>query len=774
MLKKYIIINILCFFLIGSIQAQITVDETLTTQQLIEDILINSSCAVVDNFQASTGTNFGDVNGIAAFDSNGSGFPFSAGIILSSGAVSEAPGPNLDLLSDGRLGWPGDADLEANTTATNTNNAFWIQFDFTPLVDQVSFKFLMASEEYDENFECTFSDAFAFILTDLATNTVQNLAVVPGTTTPIEVTNIRPEVIGQCPAVNEQFFEQYNFDGVANPNVNTVPAAQAVINFNGQTVPLTAEASVVAGGNYTIKLVVADETDTAFDMAVFLEASSFNIGGLDLGNDITIANGNASCTGEPVLLDGTVTVPASYQWFQDGVEITGATNPTLEVFETATYEVVVTVTSSGCDTSDSVFVEFFPGPQFDLGDSVSGCNQDEVVLDATPSNAADLTVITYQWFRNGVELVGETNAQLTVNESGTYRAEVTGDGCLISDEVEIVFIVYTVNLGGDQNLCDVPVYTITANLNGANASDATFLWNTGATTQSIDVTQSGTYTVTTNVMDCEVTETVTINLEENPAIELGDDFETCFVDPVVLDASPSNFDPTLPAYQWFLNGNVLADETNPTLGITETGTYTVIVTVGFCSSEDIIVVSPRADLEVSLGEDFRSCPNDTQVLTAITSETDVTFEWYLNGDLIEGQETNTIEVTIPDNSVGSLEYSVIIRLGECSGEAVVSILPYAIDNCVISEGISPNNDGLNDCLDLEFLADRSGPLTLKVFNRYGMQVYEQSSYINEFCGVDSNGRELETGTYFYVLEITEEDSMYGNLKTGYIYINKEQ
>jgi Secretion system C-terminal sorting domain len=92
--------------------SQITVDETLTTQQLIEDVLIQNSCATVSNFQQSTGTNFGDVNGIGAFDQNGSSFPFAEGIILSSGAVANAPGPNNTLHSDGGFGWPGDADLE--------------------------------------------------------------------------------------------------------------------------------------------------------------------------------------------------------------------------------------------------------------------------------------------------------------------------------------------------------------------------------------------------------------------------------------------------------------------------------------------------------------------------------------------------------------------------------------------------------------------------------------------------------------------------------------
>jgi len=208
-MKKLLLPLVLLFSLIG--YAQITIDETLTTQELVEDVLFNETCANLSNFIQSTGTDFGDDNGIGSFDANGSDFPFERGVVLTSGNVANAAGPNLTVHSDGGGGWPGDADLEANTTATNTNNASFIQFDFVPLTGMISFDFIMASEEYNQNFECTFSDAFAFILTDQITGVVQNLAVLPGTIIPIEVTNIHPEVPGSCPAINEEFFEKYNF-----------------------------------------------------------------------------------------------------------------------------------------------------------------------------------------------------------------------------------------------------------------------------------------------------------------------------------------------------------------------------------------------------------------------------------------------------------------------------------------------------------------------------------------------------------------------------------
>ncbi len=399
---KRILLSILLFFTILG-HAQITVDETYTTQQLVEDVLINSTCAVVSNFQQSTGTNFGDDNGIAFFDANGSGFPFASGIILCSGNVQNAPGPNLTLHSDGGLGWPGDPDLEAVTTATNTNNASSISFDFIPQISQISFDFIMASEEYDQNFECTFSDAFAFILTDQATGTVQNLAVLPGTAIPIEVTNIHPEVVGQCPAINEEYFDKYNFEPF---NI----AANAAIDYNGQIVQLSAQGNVIVGNTYTIKMVVADETDTALDMAVFLEAGSFNLG-VSLPPDLTIAAGNAPCEGEDLLieLEPDITGQTTYQWFVFNPItmvfdiIPGETSGFLVVTQSGTYGVEATI-GGGCTAFDDIIVEFAPQPVAVVPDDIVLCDEapndgfaefDLTIRDAQIINGQPDTVVTY-------------------------------------------------------------------------------------------------------------------------------------------------------------------------------------------------------------------------------------------------------------------------------------------------------------------------------------------------------------------------------------------
>tara|TARA_R110002124_G_scaffold120895_7_gene279153 strand:+ start:63864 stop:65909 length:2046 start_codon:yes stop_codon:yes gene_type:complete len=387
----------------------------------------------------------------------------------------------------------------------------------------------------------------------------------------------------------------------------------------------------------------------------------------------------------------------------------------------------------------------------------------------------------FEWLDSSGTVIGTTPTinVCPANGSEVFTARVTytntcnGDVVVLTDDVLVTASAsFVVDLGGDQIFCDQESYDITAQVTGGSGTP-TFLWNTGETTQTITVTESGTYSVDVDIDGCVLTESVEIILEDSPIIELGDDIETCFEEPIVLDATPSNFNAGDATYVWSLDGVVIASATGPLLNVTEGGLYSVVVTVSNCFSEDSINISPRTDLEVALGDDFKSCPDDGQVITATTSETDITYQWLLNGDVISGETGDSIMVELPANSVGTQTYTVIITKGECTGTDSIDVSLYNVGNCVISQGISPNGDGLNDCLDLEFLVDRQGSFSLEVFNRYGTSVYSESDYLNQWCGQTNNGDALPTGTYFYVMKFETPDPEFGSVKNGWIYINKE-
>lgn len=333
----------------------ITVDDTKTATDLVKILTNNSSCVTVFN-AATTGDNLtpGE-NSYGSFNNSGGSFPFIDGVILNTWSINKAVGPFVAADNGGgSVSWGGDADLNLALNIGSIN-ATSLEFDFTSLTNFISFNYIFASNEYQGNFPCRFSDGFAFLIKEVGTSTYQNLAVVPGTTTPVSSINVRPAIpsIGiqnGCPALNENYFNGFN-------------SATSPINFGGQTVIMNAQTNVIAGKTYHIKIVIADDQTRYFDSAVFLQAGSFSPK-IDLGQDRTSATNNPVCFGEPFTIDTKFTLSQgySYQWFKDGslTPIPGATNPTYTVSTTGIYKVEVTLSPTTCIASGEIKLEYTP------------------------------------------------------------------------------------------------------------------------------------------------------------------------------------------------------------------------------------------------------------------------------------------------------------------------------------------------------------------------------------------------------------------------------
>ena len=405
------------FFIISLLgviaQSQITTDNTtFTVDQLIDGVLFESGCTTIANVQSSTGIAPGQ-NGIAYFQRGTSNFPLEDGIILSTGNALNAAGPNSQAGRSDVLGTPGDPDLEAVMAAAgsplNSQDVTWISFDFVPIASNISFDYLFASEEYNGNFECQFADAFAFILTDSVTGDVTNLAIIPGTTTPVQVITVRDPPANACNPVNPSFFGDYNLAGNTfggNPPIPSLGnlASNSPIEFNGQTVLFTAESPVIPNRSYNIKLVIGDATDSQFDSAVFIEGGSFDIG-VDLGESRTITGGNPLCVGDVFTIDASLLpgTPATYVWTQTGTVIQGETSATLDVTEGGFYSVEITF-ATGCTSTASLFLQFVDLPDASPPDAIS-CDPsgvgsfDLTIIESTlltGLNAANYTVTFYE------------------------------------------------------------------------------------------------------------------------------------------------------------------------------------------------------------------------------------------------------------------------------------------------------------------------------------------------------------------------------------------
>ncbi len=318
----------------------ITTTTGATADQLVRQSLDND-CVQISNITSPTN---GSVNGLGSFGSfnqAGTAFPFNDGFFLTTGnAISAGNSIIIPDLNEGNMAWNGDTDLENALGISNTLNATVIEFDLVSVTDVISFNYLLASEEYQMDFPCNVADGFALLLRPTGSSLpYQNMALVPGTNTPVGIDTVHPEVVGQCAEENVAFFGGTQIGDT---------------NYEGRTVPFTATAPVIPNQSYHLKMVVADQFDFRFDTAVFIESGSLRAD-VELGPDLLV------CT--DATLDADVGNPlATYEWFNNGTLITGQTGTTLFVDTTATYTVEVTIPSTGpnCIITDDVIVTIDP------------------------------------------------------------------------------------------------------------------------------------------------------------------------------------------------------------------------------------------------------------------------------------------------------------------------------------------------------------------------------------------------------------------------------
>jgi len=323
---------------INNIYAQkISIDNTQSVQTLIDNNLAEG-CIEVNNISSSINGNVNGFSSFGYFERANSNFPFENGIMLSTGnAGSGGNTTNVNILNDGEPNWGTDLDLEAALGITNTLNATSIEFDFISISNLIQFNYILASEEYFGNFPCDYSDGFAFLIKEAGTNNpYTNIAVIPGTTIPVNTNTIHDEIVGFCQAENQQYFEGYSMGDT---------------NYNGRTKLMTASANILPNVQYHIKLVIADQTDENYDSAVFIQGNSFNPT-VDLGPDVSTCAQNYE-------INGDILNPlATYAWYRNGALLPLETNSTLTLNSSGNYRVEITIplNTTNCIIEDSVTI----------------------------------------------------------------------------------------------------------------------------------------------------------------------------------------------------------------------------------------------------------------------------------------------------------------------------------------------------------------------------------------------------------------------------------
>ena len=254
----------------------------------------------------------------------------------------------------------------------------------------------------------------------------------------------------------------------------------------------------------------------------------------------------------------------------------------------------------------------------------------------------------------------------------------------------------------------------------------------------------------------------TINLAVKPLPEFH--FENsapaiCELQNIKLSIKGDNFDENLASHVWYYEGNEILGVSISEIEVNQPGLYKVIVTSNGCSNEkeirvEISVASFSVDTKVG-------CENDLYILSAFAinnsfNESTATYQW--SGPNNFSSTAQSVDVTGLDSG----DYKVVVTNDSgCKSEDTIYVQKAY---CKIPKGVSPNGDGANDTwylagMDIE---------KVKIFNRYGTEVYEQHDYIDNWHGQAKNGNLLPSATYYYYIKFRS-----GHEKTGWVYLNRE-
>src|SRR5690554_3422735 len=282
-------------------------------------------------------------------------------------------------------------------------------------------------------------------------------------------------------------------------------------------------------------------------------------------------------------------------------------------------------------------------------------------------------------------------------------------------------------------------------------------------------TEAGVYTVIISEQGCDLEKTVTIE-EVGLSVNLGEpeidictdgDVASYTIVPIIESEGATEIDLEDVTYLWNTG------DTTKDLTVYESGTYTLEVTYGDCIYMESKTVLLAARPELGFLENFTLCRGDVETVVLDITHPDKStlgIEWYRDGGLI-AENVEQLEIT----EAGIYKVVVGETLAtDCHDDVTFTVTYYNNENCVVPEGISPNNDGYNDNLDLEFLHDKFGVQSLKVYNRDGLEVYSKDNYINEWYGQSKNDKTLPVGVYFYIIKLKDgSDDITGNIYLNY-------
>jgi len=738
-MKKFYIVLIIFYFSIlkGLCQFTISPNGALTPEQIVQNVLVGFGVQAFNVSINGSVPNAQIVNN-SVFDFNyvGTGFPIQSGVLLQTqGAPSVL----------------NDSDL-LSLSGQPVTNGIILEFDFIPSGDTIFFKYLFASSEYS-GYTCSyFNDVFGFfisgpgILGPYSNNSI-NLATVPGSNIPVAINTVNggSPTGGYNAATCSQADPNWQANSVYfTTGYNSLFTSSAQIsNYNGATIVLSANSDVVCNQTYHIKLAIANAVDQVLDSGVFLEAGSFASDAVEVSV--------ATVSGDTTIVEGCTYADFIF------TRPVGQTNDTLLINYTITGDAI-----EGTDYNflpDTVI--FLPGEDtviVTLNPTQDGITEgfESVIITVEIINPCGDTIIS-----SGTIYIGE-GPIINITENDPF-VQCATDSIPLFASASGGYAPYT--------------YTWTDVGGGALGSGDTY---TGA------IFQNGTvsYVITaTDACNFSGTDTVTITMNQTLAINTMTPTASSCVPTGAVSGSVIGAT-GIPSYNWsgpgannpnFINASVW--ENIPS------GWYYFSVSDNVCAVSDSVFVGEVAPPQAIFQLSQLSGCSPLQIVFTNNSLNSSSYFWdFGDGETYTSTNTNSVTHVFTNDQQNqdfiiqfiafqspfcsdTIQAGIITNVCGCTDNEAENYNPNAtVDDgsctypdpiIIVPNVLTPNNDGINDIFELDWVNLTS--LRLIILNRWGNVLYDQTSadlvtFVPAWNGKYENGEDAKDGIYFYKYE----------------------
>ena len=683
-------------------QEKMTVNTSVTPQNIVDAVSTPATVVTLTNIDCADGA-----YGTFSFPTDNNGLGLDKGLVLTSGSADLTVGPNSSPATGIAVGFEGDEDLDYLSDQQGNGqpsfDACVVEFDVFVATNELSFEYVFGSDEYPEYVNSSFNDIFAFLVSgpgiagDPGLGGAKNIAVLPGTNTPVQINSVNN-------LLNWQYYRN-------NQGVQTL---SDVLEYDGLTSDslgikksLTARTNVIPCNTYHLKLAVADRADGVLDSGVFM--SKIQGGTPDL--KVQFASGIdyfiEDCSGNQdqliislsqpldqdasfiVTVGGTATlgvdyllnIPATITFPAGQTSLAFPIVPLSDNLPEGVETITITLSNYfGCGTvvyktltvnlADNVIVNVKGG------DTLFVCAGATLQLLASGASS-------YFWSPPGA-VSNPFLSNPTITPTQNIWLEVTGtiSSCVDVDSVFIQIIDPSIDVVAltDTNVCQGTPVFIQANNNVNNTglvwSPTDGLNNPNSPSPVATPSKTTTYTATISIAGCTVSDQVTINIDTLffPTLTTHDT-TVCQNYPVQL----GNVINSTTDYSWTPATGLSDPASSGPIALPDVSTvYTLVATSAnkYCSKTESVAVNViAADVDI-LGDPYKEiCLGDTLSLTALSNPAGSSVKW--SPSFYVSSPTGQNVLAFPD-------------------ESTTIIATYNINNCVVHDSIRIRVDSLPD------------------------------------------------------------------------------